>query len=877
MATMRLEIYFHKQPDAGQGFAFVVAVDGTELLAVSKTFGAAAADVIAVGATLGDTLDNVAANLTANDAAAGVAYSENGVSAFVDIDADGMIVVSGLAGVEDYFSLYVIDPETDGLADFEVHELSVEIIDTHDNELDGSEEFTQPNAPELSYDGGQDLYAPFMPSKLAFNLAVPDAADAKFLHLLTGDEKRYLVKVRNTDYFGNVQLLWQGFILPDLYSEPWKNGVPFIAFTATDMIASLKGKGKTFRPWYYEQVYTLPDLFARILAQTGLAQEMYVRPALVNVSHGEAYRWRDINVSLKQFTDGKKYDDLYTILETVLKAQGLQLFSWRGKWFFEGLTRRQELSGLVEVYRPDGYYKETVTVEHPVAAPLYSPVPNLTAETPWKTVALDYEADDAANLLPEEIVKKKFYATETYMNGSGSAEVSDAFVTTYLKQWKLVGGPFLYWSNDTWEILRYWANGEYLGGTSLYDVNEATALVNYFEALAQPFVAAGRTYEIELEVRVLFNLTDGGGNFEDDLLDGVFDGVICFQLFHNGAEFMSNRPSFAEASSFVMEKESRGAYAAGAFHEGIFRFKREFAVADDGFLTLRLLSPIGDISELGYSYFNITPTTVKINVPDETAELESGYAVRDINFTKTIDETIDISCSVDTSVTSFGIAPRVADRFFQIPVGAITLFYGHHFSATAEIQLELYRWAISLFVQDFVFRYDNQKTMFLKKADGSEIAYGSAFTKTLSGVRYMAVMKDYEADPQGKPVLPKGFEKLDPPAVGDTLWLMISLFSPEDITKRALWKVYGFDDATAQSYLRTLAYAMHCVRPDTCFTIECSTLEHNWPLQQLLFTYDGAARRFIPTSFSIALFEGKTRITAMAEAKLTELTDVTYE
>jgi hypothetical protein len=36
--------------------------------------------------------------------------------------------------------------------------------------------------------------------------------------------------------------IWQGYILPDLYSEPYKQVNFFVNFTATDGLARLKGK-----------------------------------------------------------------------------------------------------------------------------------------------------------------------------------------------------------------------------------------------------------------------------------------------------------------------------------------------------------------------------------------------------------------------------------------------------------------------------------------------------------------------------------------------------------------------------------------------------------------------------------------------------------
>jgi hypothetical protein len=44
-----------------------------------------------------------------------------------------------------------------------------------------------------------------------------DARDAAFIDFFTGDEHRFKVLVKN---FDDDSVIWQGYILPDLYSEP---------------------------------------------------------------------------------------------------------------------------------------------------------------------------------------------------------------------------------------------------------------------------------------------------------------------------------------------------------------------------------------------------------------------------------------------------------------------------------------------------------------------------------------------------------------------------------------------------------------------------------------------------------------------------------
>jgi hypothetical protein len=50
-----------------------------------------------------------------------------------------------------------------------------------------------------------------------FDMLSTDARDAAFIDFFTGDEHRFKVLVKTDDD----SIIWQGYILPDLYSEPY--------------------------------------------------------------------------------------------------------------------------------------------------------------------------------------------------------------------------------------------------------------------------------------------------------------------------------------------------------------------------------------------------------------------------------------------------------------------------------------------------------------------------------------------------------------------------------------------------------------------------------------------------------------------------------
>ena len=98
------------------------------------------------------------------------------------------------------------------------------------------------NAPHLIYNGGDTKYTALLTSELDFNFEVADGASGRYFHLFTGNETRYKAVLSDiTDELNPVQI-WQGFLLPEQYSEPYTSNVFYVNFKFTDGIGSLKNK-----------------------------------------------------------------------------------------------------------------------------------------------------------------------------------------------------------------------------------------------------------------------------------------------------------------------------------------------------------------------------------------------------------------------------------------------------------------------------------------------------------------------------------------------------------------------------------------------------------------------------------------------------------
>jgi len=123
----------------------------------------------------------------------------------------------------------------------------------------------------LNWNGGdtKDETA-IVSSELNFDMLTKTADDAAFINFFTGDEHRFKVMIKDSV---DDAIIWQGYVLPDLYSEPYKNVCFFVSFTATDGLGRLKGK---YLPEeYYSREKSLIDIYCQILKLTGIELDLY--------------------------------------------------------------------------------------------------------------------------------------------------------------------------------------------------------------------------------------------------------------------------------------------------------------------------------------------------------------------------------------------------------------------------------------------------------------------------------------------------------------------------------------------------------------------------------------------------------------------------
>lgn len=286
-----------------------------------------------------------------------------------------------------------------------MEQVTIKIIDTQDNHV-VLERFAQQGAPVLSWNGSDDNFQTIMTSELNFNMLSDGAQDGRYLDLFTGDESRYMVKVEKVagvDDSARSYLLWQGFLLPDQYSEPYENVNFFVNFTATDCLGILKDHLFNMLPYNVNE--TVVRIIAMCLKKTNLYQDIYISEAFKL----ESVEWRNVFLNSANFRgeaelgeylqDLTDYDSCYDVLDKILKALGSTLFSYGGKWYIIGWNKKHLVLDSFKVYDFHGNYKSTQQqVKEFHGAVYFDEQPWVYSNAPLKGVDLKADLDFNENV-----------------------------------------------------------------------------------------------------------------------------------------------------------------------------------------------------------------------------------------------------------------------------------------------------------------------------------------------------------------------------------------------------------------------------------------------------------------------------------------------
>lgn len=305
----------------------------------------------------------------------------------------------------------------------------INIIDTRTSHV-MLERFVEKGSMKIDYQGSDSRFDSIMSSSFTISIDNETAEDARYLDLFAGEERRYKVEVLDLDKPLSKQLMWQGYILPDVYSEPYTNVRFFVRFSATDGLASLKEK-----PFVHYKTENVITYIARCLFETGLKQDIYFAPGIWNSA---MLWWHQIQIFEEWYREERKDGSVkrkncYEVLESLLKAVGATLFTWAGKWYIIGYNRRHLVTDTFQVYDHFGKVKTNLYTAKNVIDGVFAEGLRVNMSQPFKSVMLNvaYQKKDG------EVIDPLMYSNPDLT----SEEIESSYTNTSVHE----KAPMRYW------------------------------------------------------------------------------------------------------------------------------------------------------------------------------------------------------------------------------------------------------------------------------------------------------------------------------------------------------------------------------------------------------------------------------------------------
>lgn len=541
--------------------------------------------------------------------------------------------------------------------------ITIKIIDKFTNTLLQVEELTQPKVPKLVFNGSDDKYQPIMTAEFSFNLYVKDNADGKFFHLYTGNERRYYVTVETELHV----MLFEGWLLPDFYSEPFTNSVMFVDLTATDGIGGLKAH--YLADSYYLGETSVVKLIAECLKKTGLQKKIYLAPSIVSAVTD--YLWHEIAVDGNSYLDGDlEYGGLggllemparkncYEIIELLCKDLGVTLFGWGDVWYLEGINRKHEEIQSFYEYDFNGEYIGVVSTTKNVVDinNYFAKDPTISVISPWKIVSVSWEIDEDGDLVPSWAVEDK--------------------TTGVLLQLDTIKDMFDFWKPNGQLALQSFSNqlktkyqviaglgfdlgvsvapnnlsvikNIYLSGVS-YAESFSTLEQNFISLLKRKYLKTSDQWmERSFKVNISIN---GGDKYTIDtvpnLPEGDYTAMFFYDLLSNTTKILSSKSGVSAGVSKKFDckyQEHSFQYPSniqvGDFYEVTSdtirsTLKAEYVLLpSNGFFDIKLHAPVSPNPAAPYFYGYVVDS-ISVKYTEEKKRITE--LVRDIDFTTSI-------------------------------------------------------------------------------------------------------------------------------------------------------------------------------------------------------------------------------------------------
>jgi hypothetical protein len=207
---------------------------------------------------------------------------------------------------------------------------------------------------------GDDKFAHFKASEAAVEFV--NTSNLQFLDLFLATNKSYKVRI----YRGS-DPIWQGWINPEYYSEPFVSVESHIitTITATDGIALLKNV-KYPIPSYTVFKHSVISYIATCLSQIGLDNSMSIKVALgmsATTSADGVVTSRLLEKLFIDYRSIRETDDgdirsCYDVLELILKSLNARIYQFADAWHIERIDHKHTAYDI-EVYSMAGVYGST--------------------------------------------------------------------------------------------------------------------------------------------------------------------------------------------------------------------------------------------------------------------------------------------------------------------------------------------------------------------------------------------------------------------------------------------------------------------------------------------------------------------------------------
>lgn len=276
----------------------------------------------------------------------------------------------------------------------------------------------------LSHRGGDRIDTPVIGSSLRWTFVGLDCEDGRYSDLFTGDENRFRVTVKND----NGDEIWEGFLLPDAYQEPYRNYVQNVSFQATDGLGRLKGK----MPENYPSEISVVDALSMLLRLTGLNLQMRFAPGIVNHAQPD---YKQIYIPTAGWADR----DAYSILQGLVESLASTIYQADGYWNLEGWNIRAQTQYWTEIYSSFGRFERGELINRQIkdVTTLKGGVVSLTP--PYGVLELSHSRQ--TNLLDEGLYRPEDRGWVAY-SGAGDENV------VYANSWVMEPEFPIYFDGD---------------------------------------------------------------------------------------------------------------------------------------------------------------------------------------------------------------------------------------------------------------------------------------------------------------------------------------------------------------------------------------------------------------------------------------------